>query len=93
MKSVAMRESQGGHPATPKINVSTTHYSTDEISVSIELKITPARPVCPRCGHMKIRVIGAFWLCPNCDTDPAVAIPLPGEGETVIDVDPIKEAA
>lgn len=88
MKLVAMRESQGGHPATPRINVSTTQYSTDGISVSIEVKITPVGPVCAHCGHTKVRVIGAFWICPNCDPDPAAAIPLRGEKKEVIDIEP-----
>lgn len=93
MKQLATRESQGGHPATPKINASTTQYSTDGISVSIEVKITPVGLVCAHCGYAKIRVIGALWICPNCDPDPAAAIPLKGEQKEVIDVEPIRRAA
>lgn len=55
-------------------------------------------PVCNHCGAVKEHVVGAWFecinqSCPTHDPDTGSAIPLPGEGETVIDVEPIKEAA
>lgn len=55
-------------------------------------------PVCSACGEIKEHVVGAWFecineSCPTHDPDTGSAIPLPGEGENVIDVEPIKEAA
>lgn len=55
-------------------------------------------PVCGACGEVQARVIGAYFECVNAECpghDPkgGAAIPLPAEGKTIIDVDPIKEAA
>lgn len=50
-------------------------------------------PICGTCGERKERAIGPFWICRNCDPDPAAAIPVTAEGKAVIDVKPIRRKA
>lgn len=63
---------------------------TTETKVVRRMTYTLA-PICSYCGEAKGRIIGVLWICPNCDPDPAAAIPLPGEGEEIIDVEPVEK--
>ena len=106
MKQLATRESQGGHPATPKTNSLVNHSTTDSILIKeVETTVTTREriyaipsPVCMHCGETKTRIIGMLFEClsedcPGHDPDPAAAIPLKGEQKEVIDVEPIRRAA
>jgi hypothetical protein len=74
--------------------------------ITRERTYTMLRPVCQHCGETMERAIvttpsgnrGMFWACgnvecPSHDPAPGAAIPLPAEGKTIIDVEPIRRAA
>lgn len=106
MKQLVTRATQGVRPVSPNINISALNSTTDSILIKeVETTVTTReriyaipRPVCNHCGAVKEHVIGAWFeclneSCPTHDPDTGSAIPLPGEGETVIDVEPIRRAA
>lgn len=101
MKQLAERATRGACPVPPNINLSALNTTTDSILIKeVETTVVTRertylviRPVCSYCGEEKERIAAMTWICENGDcpsNDPAPAIPLPGE--TVIDVEPIKEA-
>lgn len=71
---------------------------TETTTVVRERTYLTIAPVCGACGETKARIIGMLFEClskdcPGHDPDPAAAIPLPAEGKTVIDVEPVRRAA
>jgi len=100
LKQLVKQEPRGYSHVAPKINVSIPQSTTDEFSVSIEVKITPSRPICPRCGESQKRVAfsmprgvtGLFWICPN-ETCPSHNPDGGAAAQDVIDVEPIGRAA
>lgn len=80
----------------------TAVYCVKEVETEREITrertyiIVRPRPVCPHCGEAKERIVGSIWACCNAECpghDPkgGAAIPLPAEGKTIIDVDPVEK--